>query len=221
MPIEVDDWRMAHRPSVQSEEWKSDRARFDFGKMEDWTPLDGEYVGRRVRQLLGSILVDQEKYILEQPHRLPLQRSRRSDRDAPFTGREIQHFRSIVHRFSWVGCETRAEASGIASQLVSKVEHPTVGDAVILNKMVDHLGRPPAPRLSRGVSTFSLSSPPQRPTAVGSRRPAGTSPNKRGKCMPLTLLCLREPGPASRRWRGGRVEWNARSLPLLLGKFSR
>eukprot|EP00959_Pyramimonas_sp_CCMP1952_P148080 3098560-Pyramimonas_sp.AAC.1 len=45
----------------------------------------------------------------------------------------------MVYRLNWVGRETRAEASGTASSLASRVTHLSVGDAVVLNKMVDHL----------------------------------------------------------------------------------
>eukprot|EP00959_Pyramimonas_sp_CCMP1952_P429355 8992306-Pyramimonas_sp.AAC.1 len=86
---------MAHVPSVQAEELKSYRERFDFGKMVRLDASGVDYIGRRLRRLPDRILVDQENYILEQIHRLPLPRARRSNHDEPLVGREISDFRSM------------------------------------------------------------------------------------------------------------------------------
>ncbi|CAK0849547.1 unnamed protein product, partial [Prorocentrum cordatum] len=59
--------------------------------------------------------------------------------DQPLVGREKTEFRSLIYRLNWVGRETRAEACGTASILASRVENPSVGDALLANKMVDHL----------------------------------------------------------------------------------
>eukprot|EP00959_Pyramimonas_sp_CCMP1952_P101647 2126727-Pyramimonas_sp.AAC.1 len=54
-----------------------------------------EHIGRRLRLDGDRVLVDQEKYILEQLQKIPLARGRRGNHEAPLVGGEVAAFRSL------------------------------------------------------------------------------------------------------------------------------
>ena len=60
--IEVDDLAIAVHPK-ESQALKDELTkRFQFGK---WKTGESDYAGKHIRQRPGFVLVDQEKYILE------------------------------------------------------------------------------------------------------------------------------------------------------------
>ena len=134
--VEVDDLIVTTAPAIQEHVKKRLQERFVFGKWEGDT---AEYAGRRIRILEDRVLVDQEKYILEQLQPVARAKGRRSERSSPLTEEEFKNFRSALYRINWVAKETRPEISGMASILASRLQHATINDVIILNKAVNHL----------------------------------------------------------------------------------
>jgi len=134
--IEVDDLILATVPEREAEVEKYLRDRFEFGK---WQKGEAEYAGRRIRQRPGKIVVDMEKYILEQVVPPRIEAARRKDLTSPLTPAEIHSYRSICQRIQWVAREARPDATGAASILNSKLPSPTVEDFCMANKVAKYL----------------------------------------------------------------------------------
>ncbi|CAE7645030.1 GIP [Symbiodinium sp. CCMP2592] len=111
-------------------------ARFHFGK---WDLSEADYAGRRVRVLQDRIVVDQEKYILEQLHPINLAKERRTARTEKLNREEFASLRSTIYRISCVGKECRPEMCGLASIMASRLDQATVEDALVVNRCVNHL----------------------------------------------------------------------------------
>ena len=124
--IDVDDPILSLTPSRAEAFRTAICKRFVFGK---WKRGESDFAGRRLRQRPDRILVDQEKYILEELRPLVLERGRASQKDSPLTPAEQAGFRSMVYQLIWVAKETRPEASGAASLLASRLPTATVADA--------------------------------------------------------------------------------------------
>eukprot|EP00974_Lingulodinium_polyedra_P063806 6160969-Lingulodinium_polyedra.AAC.1 len=123
--IEVDDLVMSIAPS-RSEEFKARaNGRFKFGK---WRVGESDFAGRRLRQREDRLLIDQEKYILENVFPMTLAKGRASTPDSPLKPHEAASLRSLIYQISWVAKETRPEAAGMASLMASKLPEATVGD---------------------------------------------------------------------------------------------
>ena len=93
--------------------------------------------GRRIRQRDQYVLVDQEKYILEQLHSVLLRWKQQKDRKLSLD--EFNQLRSLVYKISWVAKESRPEASGSASILAQHLKAPTESDVLIANRVVKFL----------------------------------------------------------------------------------
>ena len=134
--LEVDDFNVAARTDYQSELLGRLRECFLFGK---WEYDEADFNGRHIRMSSSGVHMRQEKYVLEKIHTVELSRGRRSQKDSLLVGEEIDAFRSMLYRISWVAHQTRPEAAGMVSILSSRLQLATVQDAVTLNKMVGHL----------------------------------------------------------------------------------
>eukprot|EP00439_Symbiodinium_sp_Y106_P059202 s5068_g8.t1 len=134
--VEVDDFIVSTEPRIRDEIRQQFEARFHFGK---WELDSADYAGRRVRVLQDKILVDQEKYILEQLQPISLAKGRRAHKDEGLLPEEHTAFRSMIYRISWVGKECRPEMCGLASIMASRLDQATVSDALIVNQCVNHL----------------------------------------------------------------------------------
>ena len=134
--VEVDDFIVAAISSYFEELKKSLTTRFHFGKWED---NDAEYAGRAVKCLPDRILIDQEKYILEQIFPLNLAKSRKGQPDSILEKEEFEAFRSLIYKLNWVGRETRPEVAGTASIMASRLPQAKIRDAITVNKVVNHL----------------------------------------------------------------------------------
>jgi hypothetical protein len=110
--------------------------RFKFGK---WEVGEADFIGRHVKKEGREIRMDQEKYIVEKVEPVHLSKGRRSSKDAPLNEEEFKSYRSMLYKASWLAHQTRPEASGIVSILSSRLHQSTVGDAILLNKLVGHL----------------------------------------------------------------------------------
>ena len=80
------------------------------------------------------IVIDQEKYILENIRAVDLPKGRKGDKDVEATPGERQAFTTLVYQLSWVGKESRPEVSGVASLLSSYVHHPTIAHIMEANR---------------------------------------------------------------------------------------
>lgn len=134
--VEVDDFIVAAKKK-NLDQLKIDlEKRFHFGKWE-WD--SAEYAGRNIKSCGDRILIDQQKYIVENLHPIHLARGRRSEKQASLSTTEFESLRSLVYKINWLARETRPEVRGTASILASRLPHATVGDIVIANKAVNHL----------------------------------------------------------------------------------
>ena len=73
-----------------------------------WERREASYADRRVRQRNQHVLVDQEKYILEKLHRVPLRERNRKIEDSPLA--EFEQLRFLVFNISWVAKESGLKA---------------------------------------------------------------------------------------------------------------
>ena len=62
-----------------------------------------------------------------------------SDTTQPLPPAQSESFRSATYQVNWIGREGRPEVAGTASLMASKVNEPTVADAIIINSAVRHL----------------------------------------------------------------------------------
>ena len=135
--IEVDDFLIATKDEeTQKELQQKLQTRFQFGK---WEKGEADFIGRHIKQLKGEIRMDQEKYIIEKLEAVDLKKGRRSNKEADLEPEEFVGFRSMLYRVSWVAHQTRPEAAGTVSILSSRLHKATVGDAILLNKMIGYL----------------------------------------------------------------------------------
>ena len=117
--IEVDDLAIGTKRIQEADFLRRFQAAFRFGK---WEKREASYAGRRIRQRDQYVLVDQEKYILEKLHPVPLREKQQKDRKLSLD--EINKLRSLEYKISWVAKESRPEASGSASILAQHLKAP-------------------------------------------------------------------------------------------------
>ena len=132
--IEVDDLFLAAPPRVL-EKIRSDLfADFEFGKWKSLAEGESEFAGRRFRLKSDRMLIDQEKYILEQIAPLPLPRKRKASKEDLLDPSEFAHYRHMVYKINWVASQSRPEVAGTASILAGSFPTPTVEDYAIMQK---------------------------------------------------------------------------------------
>ena len=118
--VEVDDFIVAAKKK-DLDQLKIDlEKRFHFGKWE-WD--SAEYAGRNIKSCGDRILIDQQKYIVENLHPIHLARGRRSEKQASLSTAEFESLRSLVYKINWLARETRPEVCGTASILASRLRH--------------------------------------------------------------------------------------------------
>ena len=137
--VEVDDWLIAVAPEIADDRLARFTGRFKFGKLKQVSQQGTDFIGRRLRRMHDRVLVDQEKYILENLRKIELPRERRSNHSRTLLPHEFEEFRSLIYRLNWVGRESRAEAAGAASMLASRLNKACIGDVLEANRMVEHL----------------------------------------------------------------------------------
>ena len=123
--VDVDDLLIGARKSIASEIRDYLVSKFEFGK---WDYRKGDYLGRTIEQLPDRIVVHQQKYILENLQPISVAKGRRSNPTDDLTPAERKAFITGTYQLGWVSRETRAEGTGAASILSSKVNSPTVQD---------------------------------------------------------------------------------------------
>ena len=138
--LEVDDFNIAAQPNYEEELLEKLRRRFGFGK---WLRGEADFNGRRVRITDADVFMHQEKYVLEKLKAIELSKNRRAQKDSLLLEGELEAFRSMLYRVSWLSHQTRPEAAGMTSILSSRLPHATVADVIVLNKMVGHLRSTP------------------------------------------------------------------------------
>ena len=85
----------------------------------------------------------QEKYVVEKLKAIELSKTRRAQKDSPLLEGEMESFRSMLYRVSWLSHQTRPEAAGMTSILSSRLPRATMADVIVLNKMIGHLRSTP------------------------------------------------------------------------------
>ena len=169
--VEVDDFNFAVRGDYEDTLLSSMKERFRFGK---WEYGEADFNGRHVKVTAECTYMNQEKYIIEKIKALELSRGRKSDKSSPLTPSELDEFRSMLYKISWVAHQTRPEASGMVSLLSSRLQQATVEDAIIMNKMVGHLRS----TARQGIKIFPIK--PEEMTFIGVSDAGGVDGNTRG-----------------------------------------
>ncbi|CAK0863095.1 unnamed protein product [Prorocentrum cordatum] len=135
--IEVDDLIVSCEPSYESELKKLLTSRFHFGKLQVG---EAEYAGRRIRQQPdGRILVDQEKYILEQVRPMRLDKERVKCPEELLDAGELRDYRGLVAKILWAARQSRPDVSGSASMLSAECPQVKIASAPMANKVARHL----------------------------------------------------------------------------------
>ncbi|CAK0887599.1 unnamed protein product, partial [Prorocentrum cordatum] len=112
-------------------------SRFHFGK---WQVGEAEYAGRRIRQQSdGRILVDQEKYILEQVRPMRLDQERVKCPEELLDAGELRDYRGLVAKILWAARQSRPDVSGSASMLSAECPQVKIASALMANKVARHL----------------------------------------------------------------------------------
>ena len=99
-----------------------------------------------------KVVVDQEKYILEEVQPLRFRPGRLSNKTNVLEASEFKDLRSLIYKLNWVGRETRPEVSGVASILASRLKDASAWDAICANKSVRHLRS----TASKGLTIWKL-----------------------------------------------------------------
>ena len=108
---------------------------------------EGRFTGKRVKlEADGSIAVNQEFYVKEKVHDIPLTRKRKQQRFSRCTAQETEQLRSSLGALSWLAKETRCDLAGRVSLLQQAFPDPKVSDLIEANKIASearkfaHLG---------------------------------------------------------------------------------
>ena len=104
--LEVDDFNIAAQPSYEEELLEKLRQRFVFGK---WLRGEADFNGRRVRITDTDVFMHQEKYVLEKLKAIELSKNRRAQKDSPLLEGELEAFRSMLCRVSWLSHHDRRQ----------------------------------------------------------------------------------------------------------------
>lgn len=137
--FEVDDlWLQALKGRMAGLEQRI-RSRVNFGKWKDLSAEDSDFAGRRIRPRGDKLLIDQEKYILEEIKPESLKKGRISDPESPLSVSEFAAYRHYAYKINWVGGQSRPEVTGAASILAGNMANPTVKDYASMLKACKHL----------------------------------------------------------------------------------
>ena len=108
---------------------------------------EGRFTGKQVKlETDGSITVNQEFYVKEKVHDIPLTRKRKQQRFSRCTAQETEQLRSSLGALSWLAKETRCDLAGRVSLLQQAFPDPKVSDLIEANKIASearkfaHLG---------------------------------------------------------------------------------
>eukprot|EP00959_Pyramimonas_sp_CCMP1952_P065786 1373628-Pyramimonas_sp.AAC.1 len=96
MLLEVDDF-MIGSAGPKARAWIRGilESRFTFGKYRDAHAGAVEYAGRRITVCPSKVVIDQEKYILEEVRPLAMAKGRLSHKDPPLDNQEFKALRSL------------------------------------------------------------------------------------------------------------------------------
>ncbi|CAE7177843.1 RE1 [Symbiodinium pilosum] len=108
---------------------------------------EGRFTGKHVKlELDGSITANQDFYVKEKVHDIPLTRKRKQQRYSRCTAQEVEQLRSSLGALSWLAKETRCDLAGRVSLLQQAFPEPKVSDLVEANRIASearkfsHLG---------------------------------------------------------------------------------
>lgn len=124
MVIEVDDLIFSAEEGVRGEIADKLQSSFHFGK---WEIGESEYAGK---QYPDRIIVNQEKYILEQVRPMKLDKGQRAQTSDYLISSEIIAYRSMAAVIQWEARESRLDVASSASLLNGKMLTHTVQDAM-------------------------------------------------------------------------------------------
>ena len=107
--------------------------RYKLGKFQYGS---GRFTGKQFTpQEDGSIMVDQNHYVAEKVHKIPLTKARKTQRYSYCTEPEIALLRSLVGALAWLAKETRPDLCGRVSLLQQQFPKPRVRDMISANQL--------------------------------------------------------------------------------------
>ena len=107
--------------------------RYKLGKFQYGS---GRFTGKQFTpQEDGSIVVDQNHYVAEKVHKIPLTKARKTQRYSYCTEPEIALLRSLVGALAWLAKETRPDLCGRVSLLQQQFPKPRVRDMISANQL--------------------------------------------------------------------------------------
>ena len=96
----------------------------------------GRFTGKDIElQLDGSIKINQEFYIKDRVHDIPLPKKRKQQRFSKYTPTELEQLRSSLGLLSWLSKETRCDLAGRVALLQQAFPEPKVMDLTEANKI--------------------------------------------------------------------------------------
>ena len=143
--LDVDDFMFGGVPQELNRVKEHVMSKYTLGKCVENV---GDFIGRHVNLLEDRVLVDQEKYTLENLRVVDLARGRRSDHSAPASPSETRSFATLVYQLNWVGKESRAEVIGVSSLLASHVVNPTIAHVLEANRAAALLRKTASQRIT-------------------------------------------------------------------------
>ena len=141
--LDVDDIA-EHGTSKHHEAMAKLRTIFKFGKWANIYGSEADYCGRTIIQLKDfSFKIHQAKFINERLFPIVIARGRAGNKDAETTDGEKSQLRAALGSTNWVQRESRLDASGDSSILMSRLTKSTVQDLIDCNSMIKRLQEEP------------------------------------------------------------------------------
>lgn len=76
-------------------------------KLDKYQVGSADFAGRQVRRLDDRILIDMEKYIMQELRPVKLAKGRRADKNSPLLPDEMKEHRTLIYQCNWIGREVR------------------------------------------------------------------------------------------------------------------
>ena len=132
------------------------RKRFVAGKIEE---RNFEYIGFRIVQETGKILLDQSKYV-DKIKNKTIDPKRAQDKESILTSQEQSEYRQLIGQINWAVQGARPDMAFELIDLSTKLKQGNIGDLSraikVVNRMKDIQSILSFPSLNRDVSTWKI-----------------------------------------------------------------
>ena len=132
------------------------RKRFVAGKIEE---RNFDYIGFRIVQETGKILLDQSKYVYKIKNKT-IDPKRAQDKESILTSQEQSEYRQLIGQINWAVQGARPDLAFELIDLSTKLKQGNIGDLSraikVVNRMKDIQSILSFPSLNRDVSTWKI-----------------------------------------------------------------